>query len=54
MICKRMFKVTFTNEPELIFLHTVKWFQVLISDINSSMNTLLNAFKYCYLILIVQ
>ena len=25
MICKHIFKITFLNEPGIIFLHTVKW-----------------------------
>ena len=35
MICKH-FVDTFLNEPELIFLHTVKWFQLLLSNMNNS------------------
>ncbi len=27
--------ITFLNEPELICLHTVKWFQVLLSNTNN-------------------
>ena len=30
------YKVTFLNEPELICLHTVKWFQVLLSNTSNS------------------
>ena len=29
MICKLILLITFLNEPKLILLHTVKWFQVL-------------------------
>ena len=30
MICKHILLITFFNEPELMFLHTVEWFQVLL------------------------
>ena len=30
MICKHILSITFLNEPELIFLYIVKWFQVVI------------------------
>ena len=30
-------------------MYTIKWFQVLLSNINSSICTQLNGFKYCYL-----
>ena len=30
MICKHILLTTFLNEPKLILLHTVKWFQVLL------------------------
>ena len=36
MICKHILLITFSNKCELIFLHTVKWFQVLLSTTNSS------------------
>ncbi len=37
---------TFFNEPELFFLHIVKWFQVLLSNTNSSVCTQLNVFNH--------
>ena len=30
MICKQILLITFLNEPKLILLHKVKWFQVLL------------------------
>ena len=36
-----------------ICLHTVKWFQVLLSNTNSFICRLLNSFKYCYIIRII-
>ena len=30
MICKHILLIMFSNEPKLILLHTVKWFQVLL------------------------
>ena len=30
MICKHILYITFLNKPKLIFLHTVKWFQILL------------------------
>ena len=36
MICKYILLRTFLNEPKLIFLHTVKWFQVLLCVTNNS------------------
>ena len=36
MILKHVLLIKFLNEPELIFLHTVKWFQVLLSNMNNS------------------
>ena len=42
--------MTFLNEPELIHLHTDKWFQVLLSNMNNSICMQLNGFKYCYLL----
>ena len=38
------------NEPEHIYSHTVKWFQILLFIVC----TQLNGLKYCYLILIIQ
>ena len=35
MNCKHILLITFLNEPELIFLHTVKWFQVLLCSSNN-------------------
>ena len=30
VISKHFLLITFLNEPELIFMHTVKWFQALL------------------------
>ena len=35
MICKHIL-ISFLNEPKLILLHTVKWFQVLLYIANNS------------------
>ena len=35
MICKQILMITFLNEPEVIILHTVKWFQAFLSNINN-------------------
>ena len=35
MISKHILLITFLNEPELILLHTVKWFQVLLFNTNN-------------------
>ena len=49
-ICKQIvFRLQFFNEQELVYLYTVKWFQVLLLIVC----TLLNGFRYCYLILII-
>ena len=37
----------FLNELELIYLHTFKCFQILLSSTNSFICTQLNGFKYC-------
>ena len=36
MICKHILLIMFLNEPKLILLHTVKWFQVLLCITNNS------------------
>ena len=36
MICKQILLITFVNEPQLLLLHTVKWFQVLLCVTNYS------------------
>ena len=36
MICKHILFVTFLNEPELTFFHTIKLFQVFLSNTNNS------------------
>ena len=52
--------VTILNEPKLICLHTVKWFQVLPLDTNNSIQHFsfackqLNDSKYCDIILIIK
>ena len=35
MICKHILLITFLNEPNLIQLHTVKWFKVLLCITNN-------------------
>ena len=32
MICKHIVVISFLNKPDLISLHTVKWFEVLQSN----------------------
>ena len=36
MISKHILSVTYLNEPDLIFFHAVKWFQVFLSNMNNS------------------
>ena len=36
MRCKHILLIMFLNEPKLILLHTVKWFQVLLFITNNS------------------
>ena len=36
MICKHILLITFLNDPQLIVLHIVKWFQVLLCITNNS------------------
>ena len=36
MICKHISLITFLDEPKLILLHTVRWFQVLLCICNNS------------------
>ena len=36
MICKQIVLVIFLNEPELICLPTIKWFQFLLYNTNNS------------------
>ena len=36
MICKHILLIIFFNKPKLIFLHTHKLFQVLLSNMNNS------------------
>ena len=46
MICRQiLYSKQFLNEPEFICLHTVKWFQVLLSNTDSFIYTQLNGFK---------
>ena len=35
MIFKHILLLTFLSEPELIYLHTVKWFQVFLFNMNN-------------------
>ena len=50
MICKQIVDKIILNEPEHICLHTVKWFQVLLSTqiilFRSFVCTQLNGFTY--------
>ena len=36
MFCIHILLMTFLNEPEVICLHTVKWFHVFLSNTNNS------------------
>ena len=36
MICKQILLIAFLNELKLIFLHTGKWFQVVLSNTKNS------------------
>ena len=36
MICKHILSITFLNEPKLILLYTVKWFQEFLCITNNS------------------
>ena len=38
--CKHIFLITFWNEPKLLLLHTVKWFQLLLCITNNSIRHL--------------
>ena len=49
MISKNILYIRFLNEPELIFLHTVKWFPLFLSNMNNSIYYLNNY----YLLLII-
>ena len=40
MIYKHILLIAFSNEPKLIPMHTVKWFQVLLCITNSSIQHL--------------
>ena len=33
MICKHILLITLLNRPELILMHTIKWFQVFLTQI---------------------
>ena len=52
MTCKHILWITFLNEPKLILLHTVKWFQEFLSNMNNSIYsksficTQLNGYTY--------
>ena len=54
MVYKHILQKTFLNESELIFLHTVKWFHLFLSNTNNAIYyesfvcSQFNAFKYCY------
>ena len=47
-ICKHILLITLLNEPKLIYLHTVKWFQVLLCITNNSIKH--QSFVYTQLI----
>ena len=36
MICKHILLISFLNKSEIIFLHTVKWFHLFVSNIDNS------------------
>ena len=36
MISKHIMLITFLNEPQLMFLHTVRWFHFFLSNTNNS------------------
>ena len=38
MISKHILKIAFLNEIELIFWHTVKWFCLFLSNMNTQFN----------------
>ena len=46
--------IWFLNKPELICLHTLKWFQVLLYNTNSFICTQINGFEYWCLTLVVS
>ena len=60
MIGKHILLITYLNEPEITSFHTLKWFQVLLSNKNNSVYyesffcTQLNGSKYCYVSQTIQ
>ena len=55
MIYKCVFwKAAFLNEPELIYLHIVKWFQVLSSNTNCSICHCLIVLLYFFDVEIIE
>ena len=60
MISEHILLITFLNEPEVIFFHIVKWFQVLLCNTNYSLQhysficSQLNGSKYSYVSLTIQ
>ena len=59
MICKHIFLIEFLNKL-ISFSHPVKWFQVLLSNMNNYFYhelfvcTLLNGSKFCKISLMIQ
>ena len=51
MICYLILFITFLNNPEIIFLHAVKWFQVLLYNSHNLTVICLHKFKWIYMIL---
>ena len=49
MICLPILLITFLNKSKFILLHTVKWFQVLLSVSNNSIQLQLNDQKVLFL-----
>ena len=49
MLTNSLLVTLFLSKPELICLHTIKWFLVLLSNINSFICTQLNCSKYYHI-----
>ena len=60
MISEHILLLTFLNEPELLFLPTIKWFHLFLLNMNNSIYhqsfvyTQFNVFKNCYVSLTIQ
>ena len=53
MICLHILLMTFFNKPELIFWHIVKWFQVLLSNNNSTNSEMVTSI-HLYIVKCIQ